>query len=322
MRVFVYEYISAGAAGLEALPESLRSEGAAMLAAVVADFRRVPRIEVVTLEGASISDEAVRFRALAGECDATLVIAPEFDDVLASRSQAVLDAGGRLLGSSPAAIRRVSDKLHLAQMWHERGVAHPATSMLGEAAFDWPWVVKPRIGAGSQATFLIAGHASLEPALVCARQEWPHGEWIIQQYVAGQPASVALLIGPQQTIALAPVRQHLSSDGRFRYEGGSLPLPAALAQRATRLALRAVADVEGLHGYTGVDLVLGGDGVDYAIEINPRLTTSYIGLRQCCQQNIAELLLRLAAGVKTETPAWSAGEVRFKADGFIHPQIA
>ena len=87
-----------------------------------------------------------------------------------------------------------------------------------------------------------------------------------------------------------------------------------MASRATNIALQAVADIEGLLGYVGVDLVLGDDGLDYAIEINPRLTTSYLGLRQLCQQNLAELILRLAQGETINPPTWRDGDVHFSAE--------
>ena len=72
-------------------------------------------------------------------------------------------------------------------------------------------------------------------------------------------------------------------------------------------------DIDGLRGYVGVDMVLGDAG-DYAIEINPRLTTSYLGLRQLCQQNLAELILRLAQGETVAPPTWHTGEVRFEIE--------
>ena len=149
--------------------------------------------------------------------------------------------------------------------------------------------MKPRFGAGSQDTFLIRNRdvgpgfpawPSEQRALRPGWKAWPHDNFIVQQYVLGEAASVALLIAPGQAIPLMPARQHLSSDGRFRYLGGSLPLQPGLALRATKVALAAVAGIAGLQGYVGVDLVLGDDGYDWAIEINPRLTTSYIGLRR------------------------------------------
>ena len=50
----------------------------------------------------------------------------------------------------------------------------------------------------------------------------------------------------------------------------------------------------GLSGYVGVDVVLGNDGRDWAIEINPRLTTSYVGLRALAGFNLAEAMLAVA----------------------------
>ncbi|MBX9787278.1 MAG: ATP-grasp domain-containing protein [Pirellulales bacterium] len=101
------------------------------------------------------------------------------------------------------------------------------------------------------------------------------------------------------TYALPPCQQHLSSDGRFAYLGGSTPIEPALAARAERLARQAVAVLPGLWGYVGVDLVLGerpDGGDDVVIEINPRLTTSYLGLRKLAHDNLATALLDVAAG--------------------------
>jgi predicted ATP-grasp superfamily ATP-dependent carboligase len=306
MRIFLYECICAGGLGCD-VPASLRHEGHAMLEAIVWDFQQLGGIEVVTL-----LDEEARFANCALSCDWTLVIAPEFDDLLRSHSQTVLDVGGRLLGSLPGAIGCTADKLETAGIWRRRGVPHPRTESVG-TDFSPPCVLKPRHGAGSQATSLVRDRREWEPVWHTARTEWPNSDFIVQQYVVGQPASVALLIGKSQTIPLLPAWQHLSGDGRFRYEGGSLPLPKPLAERAIQLALKAVAGIDGLQGYLGVDLVLGDAGDDYAIEINPRLTTSYLGLRQLCQQNLAELILRLAQGETIVAPTWHAGEVQFEA---------
>ena len=274
-----------------------------MLTAMIADFERVPGCVV-----------EARSAVPRGDIFFELVIAPEFDDLLRDRSQAVLDGGGRLLGSWPAAIQLAGDKFATAKFWQERGVSHPRTQLLDPiafASFEGPWVMKPRHGAGSQATFLIRHRGDELHSWSPAFHECPDDEFIVQQYVRGQAVSVAVLIGAAQTIPLLPARQHLSRDGRFRYLGGSLPLPEPLRSRAVELALQAVADIDGLRGYVGVDLVLGDDGSDYAIEINPRLTTSYLGLRQLCQQNLAELILRLAQGETIAPPTWHEGEVRF-----------
>ena len=239
-----------------------------MLAAVRADFLRVPPVSKSLPEvGPGVLQ--------------ALVDAPEFDDHLHRLSQTVLDAGGRLPGSSPAAIALTGDKLALAEYWRRCGVAHPRTEVAGPhapARFEPPWVIKPRTGAGSQATFVVRAAADWGATFEAARREWPSGDLLWQPLITGRAASVALLMSATETIPLPPAWQHLSTDDRLHYRGGTLPIPEPLFGRAIRTALEAVRGVDGLRGYVGVDLILGHEG-DCVIEINPRLTTSYLGLR-------------------------------------------
>jgi tyramine---L-glutamate ligase len=324
MRIFVYESTCASPTSAQAAPSLLR-EGWAMLAAVVEDFQRLPDVKVATLVDrhfpyspgdtctrASCRSHSALFHDLASTSGYTLVIAPEFDSLLERQSQMVLDVGGRLLGSLPSATRQTADKLATAARWQALGIAHPRTERFepdAPVSFDFPWVIKPQWGAGSQATFLIRDEQQRVGIWPTAQSEWPHGNFIVQQYVPGTAASVALLLGSKHIIPLVPARQHISKDGRFRYEGGSLPLLPSLAERAVRLAVQAVAGISGLQGYVGVDVVLGHE--DFAIEINPRLTTSYIGLRRLCRLNLAELILRCIQGEPVVTPSWFTEEVQF-----------
>lgn len=137
---------------------------------------------------------------------------------------------------------------------------------------------------------------------------------IVQPLVRGRPASVAFLIGLRQKVALMPAWQDTSDDGRFQYRGGSAPLPPELAERADRVARGAIDAVPGLTGYVGVDVILGTEN-DHVIEINPRLTTSYVGLRMLATDNLMEMLLRLVRGESVPEPRWNRGRVSWTADG-------
>lgn len=351
MRVFIYEYAcSAGkteslysAEADDLLFPSLHAEGKAMLSAALEDFIHCPGVQTVILIDAELhpcfghfktkihsfdpgKEERV-FRTLARDCPWTLLIAPEFDDILAQRCLEVEKAGGRLLGPSSAAVRLTADKLTLACHWKDHGIPTPATIAAfpqppsGELSF--PLVCKPRYGAGSQANFLVHNQEQLARAIPQA-QEWSK-HLILQPYCPGLAVSVSFVAGSEWRMALPAVEQCLSKDGRFRYHGGRLPLPKQLDERARRLAERAVRTVEGLRGYFGVDLVLGDaeDGsADAVIEINPRLTTSYIGLRRLARFNLAEALL--AAVTDSRPPAWSwrSEPVVFAADGRIIPLLS
>jgi predicted ATP-grasp superfamily ATP-dependent carboligase len=160
----------------------------------------------------------------------------------------------------------------------------------------------------------------LARAILEAESEGWSGSLILQPYLPGRAVSVSFLAGTERLLSLPAVKQELSNDGRFHYRGGSLPLPPELDRRARSLAEKAVRTVEGMHGYFGVDLVLGAssDGrADAVIEINPRLTTSYIGLRRLAQFNLAQALLGLVTRAPLPVENWRTGPIIFSADGRI-----
>jgi predicted ATP-grasp superfamily ATP-dependent carboligase len=314
--VFVYEHVSALGAGGGSEPPpapSLLAEGRAMLDAVAADFAAVPDVMVTTLPTADEGD----FRRLAANADFTLVIAPESDGILEERCRWVEEAGGRLLGPSPAAVRLTADKLALAERFAQAGVPTPRTWALGaEPAGLTPAIWKPRDGAGSQSTFFVRspadGRRAAEELALCR----PRPAMIAQEFIAGCAASVAFLCGPREQVALSPCRQLLSDDDRFRYLGGASPLDPELADRATILGLLAVRAVQGLAGYVGIDLVLGDHPAgDRVIEINPRLTTSYVGLRRRARFSLAAMMLRAARGEPLPPLNWDPAPVTFSAGG-------
>jgi predicted ATP-grasp superfamily ATP-dependent carboligase len=338
MKLFVYEIVSAGGLGA-APPPSLAAEGWAMLAALAADFAAIAELDVHTLllptlpaiagvrcERHGGEDEEGEFARLVERTDAALVIAPEFDGWLERRSRQVLARGRRLFGCSADAIALTGDKLALARHWKNRGVPTPETiEGVGQAFLParldvapgrqecLPHVLKPRHGAGSVATKLITDPAEWQPAWHEAQAEMP-GSFIVQPFCPGRAASVALLIGSNHTVALEPAEQLLSHDGRFHYLGGRFPLAKEEADRARHLARRAVEGIAGLAGYVGVDLILGraADGSeDRAIEINPRPTTSYIGLRRRASVNLATVWLDLLKGASPPQIEWMSGELAF-----------
>jgi predicted ATP-grasp superfamily ATP-dependent carboligase len=338
LRAFIYELICAGGLGDDP-PVSLRREGWAMLAAVVADFRRIPGAHVLTLLDAHLpplgdrcvrctpADEPQAFRAVAAQADAALIIAPEPGDLLATRSDWAL-AHCPLLGCQPATIRHVSDKLRLASLLGRQGVPTPLTCPLGDVPREAPFprVLKPRCGAGAQATFVVEDAAAWPGAVAAAGAELPDQDFIVQRYHAGVPASVAVLCGRAQTLLTPGALQTIRRDARLHYDGGSVPLPPPFRARAQRLALAVCAavptGVPPLFGYVGVDVVLGdaSDGSeDVVIEINPRLTTSYVGLRGLARENLADVLWRLFRDERVAELSWREEAITFAACGSATP---
>jgi len=341
MHLFVYEYACAAFDGNDGATTPLYGEGWAMLHAVLEDLsslpdvylttmlsthaiERFPLLEALNIECIAVepSKESLAFRELVRHADAVLVIAPEFDDLLYQRSSWVEQADGQLLGPSSDAVRLAGDKLLVAQHFQACRIPSPTTIGADHPPLTrdmpWPAVCKPRYGAGSQATFLVRGWDEMASCLARAEREGWKGELVVQPFVPGLACSVAFLMGPEGSVALPPCRQQLSNDGRFHYLGGALPLPPDLAKRAVALGKRVVESVSGLRGYVGVDLVLGespNGNEDSVIELNPRLTTSYVGLRALATANLAQAMVHAALGRPFLAPQWRSGSVLFHPDG-------
>ncbi len=331
MHVFVYEWVTGGGLVEEAgrIPESLFREGEAMVQAVAADFaalegarvsvtrdvRLDPLPEVDSVEVHSEPHHRQTLQDLAAAADYAVVIAPEFDGLLTTKSATVRETNTILLGPSDAFTRAASNKQRTSELLAAAGVPTPPAELFpadGErlpADFAYPGVLKPLDGAGSQHTLLVEGPGDEPPPY-----PWPRR---LERYIPGKPASVACIAAPAGRCFLRTCLQELSPDGRFTYRGGRVLADGPLHRRAAALAQRALDALPPAAGYVGVDLVLGdapdGSG-DCVIEINPRFTTSYIGLRAATRDNLAAALLDATRGALPE-PAFSDFEIDFTADG-------
>lgn len=315
MHVFLYEWITGGGLVEQSgrLPATLLAEGSAMISALAADFAAQDDCYVTVLRDVRLREPALtqcrivevdsdrdrqkQFDRLAAEADYTLAVAPEFDGILRQAAARVRSVGGRSLNSGDEFLEIASSKQFTADRLAAAGIAVPYARIYDADEtrlprdFAYPAVLKPIDGAGSQHTYLVEGPLD-EPE----PYPWPRR---LEKFVPGRAASVAVLCGPNSRHALPACWQYLSTDGRLGYRGGAViqePLPAA---RAQRLALAALDALPAAHGYVGVDLVLGdaADGSeDVVIEINPRLTTSYVGLRAAMPTNLAEAMLAVAEG--------------------------
>ena len=136
----------------------------------------------------------------------------------------------------------------------------------------------------------------------------------------GTPVSVAAICGPHGYTLLPPCSQRISDTGDFAYLGGACPIATPLAERANRLAERTLRAFRRPTGYVGVDMVLGEDhsgAGDVVIEVNPRLTTSYVGLRRIVRENLAGAMLSAVRGEHIELSTYPH-RVEFSADGKVN----
>ncbi|WP_292364237.1 MULTISPECIES: ATP-grasp domain-containing protein [unclassified Methanoculleus] len=293
MMVFLAEYSVCNDPGLA-------PEGAAMLAAISGSFERCG-YDVVTPEGPDFEDEIKR---LAPGCDAGMVIAP---DHLLFRYTQILEGLTHNIGCGSMNAAVCANKQRTAAILSRNGIDVPPAAGGGRK------VVKPVMGCGAQGVRLTDG----EPGA---------GEFA-QAYVEGEALSVSL-VGSRVTgnvcefysgnppLLLAVNRQEIAvaDDGRFRYFGGETPVHPDREEEIVEVAVRAM-NVLGCQGYAGIDVV-AGDRI-YVVDVNPRPTTSLVGIAAVMEEEIADILVAASHG---EAPAevHLSGRVRFDKNGEIH----
>ena len=342
-RILVYEYTCSG--GLLAAEHtydaaSLMREGWAMLAALATDLAKIPGLHVQVLADHrglpgplpdcelvavhSPTQERARLAQLTTGADWTIIVAPETDGALYDRCKWIETCGGRLLGAASPLVDLFGDKHRTAEHLRAHGVSCPSGIDWRPGGFNIrlssPLVVKPLDGAGSQATYLVKDQQTLDALLVDLSNRYGRRRsWRIETFRRGAPVSVSALCGPAGVFLLPPCCQRIKFGTTISYHGGAHPLPADLSRRAERLARRVLETLPEPLGFIGVDMVLGEDPdgrVDFVIEINPRLTTSYVGLRVASRTNLAKALLDVAEG-NTPDLSFDAAPLEFDADGTV-----
>jgi tyramine---L-glutamate ligase len=316
--ILVYEYFTGGGFPAGNLPGGLASEALGMLWAALEDFHRWGSVRTITVldprfegrvpglnRGTLPADEVVCalpgmheeiYLSLLERCDAALVIAPETDGILAVMTEQAEAAGIRILGSNASAIATAGNKATCSRLFDLAKLPAPHTRV---ASFDsasraaeeigFPLVIKPLDGVGSEGVCRLDSMSSLPDALALIRLVTSQEQILLQTLVNGIHASASLLIAGNRCLPLSLNLQLMEEGASFIYRGSRVPCDHRLKQHALDLAGSAARLIPGLNGYVGVDLVIAEDLVQL-IEINPRLTTSYVGLRQVAQINLAQAI--------------------------------
>ena len=243
--------------------------------------------------------------------DAVWLTAPETGDQLATLSRQVLDAGCRLLGSDVATVRLCSSKLQCVQWLAAHGV--PCVPTLRDprvwrdrALLRDGVIVKPDDGVGCE------GQRRFDT--VDRAWAWGQAELgeraVYQPWLEGTPLSLSLLCADGRASLLSVNRQWIREhDGALRLHGVTVGARGDADGTLARLAAAVARALAGLWGHAGVDLVLGPAG-PVVLEINPRTTLSYAGLREALGLNPARALLDLPHLPHLPAPAHPSRSVR------------
>ena len=292
MKVLLAEYATAH-------DPHLAHEGAAMRDVLKSSFERCG-FDVVLPEKGDFAGEIER---LAPSCEMGLVIAP---DHLLAKFTMLLEQHTHNLGCGFMTAALCANKVKTQKILAQNGIVVPGEPGPGKR------VIKPVSGCGSVGVRL----SESDPG---------EGEFA-ERYIAGENYSVSIIpnrvIGeaclyftgnPPLVLAVNRQQVNIGVGGAFTYAGGETPVHPAREEEMIATARR-VTEILGCQGYCGIDMVVG-DNV-YVVDVNPRITTSLVGIASCMQEEIADLLI---AASKGEGPAGVhlSGRVRFNTNGQV-----
>ncbi len=316
--VLVYEFYAGGGCPEGNLAPGLASEALGMLWAILADFNRwgavrtisvldprfeeqIPNLNRATLPAdevvcASPGDYETLYLSLLRRCDAVMIIAPETNGILKKLTAHAESAGIPVLGSSSAAVAVAGNKESCNRIFRGGKLPIPESHAAGFASarriaerMRLPLVMKPLDGVGCRGVCRIDSFSEIPAALALIRRVTRRRQILLQPLLRGIHASVSLLIAGNRCLPLSLNRQLIENGSVFRYGGSEVPLDHAAGEYALELARMAASLIPGIKGYAGIDLVLK-DRSAWLIEINPRLTTSYIALRRVAGINLAQAI--------------------------------
>ena len=303
MDFFVCEFITGGGMQHETLPLKLAREGDMMLSALLADLRAAGINNLLCTRDPRLGpgDEHVKtvpvdknvwdiWHKCMRESEAAWIIAPETDGVLYELAQLAHNAGCQVIGCTPEAIQIAASKIktwdHLAS--HQIPCIPVILDFKADSINRAGWVAKPDDGVGAEGCCYFQD----------ARQAFAHvhaqrKKMVVQEYISGIAASMSLLCHGGQARLLANNRQLFRFiEGKGQLDGVVVNgLPQYNDQFKT-LANDIARSLPGLQGYVGIDVIISDNG-PLVVEINPRLTTAYAGLRQSLGSNPAEWILSI-----------------------------
>ena len=351
MRLLIYEYSSGGGFAEKPIPPSILSEGFGMLRTITEDAKvaghKVTNIldsriahfnppleneKILLVDSWRETENAIQ--EAAEKTDAAYVIAPETDDILKMLVEKIEKGKTMSLNSNSKAIAKVSNKTRLQKQAKKIGLSTPETLTFSttdnqeniiqevEKKIGFPAVFKPVNNVGCGELSCVNNKAQGAIAITKIANQL-NRRFITQELVQGQPVSVTIISDGTNAVPISLNRQNISlrtPKQDSTYNGGTTPFDHPQNDKAFATAKRIVESIEGLRGYVGVDLILTKNE-PIVIEVNPRLTTSYIGIRKILNINLAQTLIDSTLRHKLPTKQEFSGNAVFAKVKIKNPTV-
>jgi predicted ATP-grasp superfamily ATP-dependent carboligase len=154
-----------------------------------------------------------------------------------------------------------------------------------------PWVLKPKDGVGCQGGRFVTDTQTLA-ALQAGMEN--QQDMLVQPYCAGQAVSLSCLFKDSKAWLLCCNQQKVKIvANRFVLQACVVNMANPRRDFYLQLIEKVAVALPALWGYVGIDLIETQHNGPLLLEINPRLTTSYVGIEAATGINVAEQVLAL-----------------------------
>lgn len=306
----MFEFITGGGFSQDALPDSLAQEGLLMLKAMLEELALMPLVQVTVLLDWRFAQLSLPLNinavvvtknqsvfallpALIEQVDLIWPVAPEMDSVLQNITALVESKGKVVLNSSSKAVAICSDKLLTVQVLQNNGIQAINTVQLDELYSDilGQWVIKPKDGVGCLNNYVISSEHEFKQISKLIPNK---SDYIIQPYIKGESLSLSCLFREGKAWLLCCNSQQVEiKQGRFKLNACEVNIASNNMSQYQCLIDRTAQAIPGLWGYVGIDIIQPELNEAFVVEINPRLTTSYVGINQALGFNVTAAVLGL-----------------------------
>lgn len=304
MKIFVFEYASAGVLG----ETPLMTEGYAMLKSICSSLSSAGH-EVHTLLCPKISKLGIRppadkietyssmhdAKKILSHVDACIPIAP--DNLLYDLTK-MIEAKTSVIGCPSKSVLSCSNKDETYKIVSEISKYFevpeyevlplkndPVIEYCSEIGF--PVVIKPVDGAGCEGISVLYSKEGIPAAVKKVSDVSMAKKLIAQKFCEGEHMSCSILCSTSRVLPLSINSQRIKISGNISYLGGISPYPCEHKDEIFEESKNMARKLE-LFGFVGIDFLVSGNKI-YFMEINPRITTSFIALSNVIQ--MGELLV-------------------------------
>ena len=275
-------------------------------------YMKADIIKSVELE----EDYLQKYTTCVRNSDYCFVIAPEFSNVLYNLTKIVKKNNKKLLSIDLNGIKLGASKLETYRFFIENEINTPKSYSIpfNGNILDLDFilqkfdqinssiVIKPDDGVGSELIFYFEKKDEILHFFESSNKITnTNRKYILQEYIEGDPMSVSIINdqplgklvenGPKILSINAQNLQITDPTMDSAYLGGFTPVDQFEQLKAQIDNILKGVDLSTFKGYFGIDFVRKVDNSLSFIEINPRLTTSYVGIRNVLEFNPMDLLL-------------------------------